>query len=134
MEQSEIRYLNTDLIIESPNDLSPIAESFGEEVIVLYNGAWGKVNRAIFEVEISLHASANETIETFCALIEGLKEKERAIWDACFSKIFDIGFESGLTTQSFSSQINQDTIKRLAAIGASIEITIYPPIPEEEKR
>ncbi len=129
---SQIHYLNTDLVIESQDDLTPIADSFGEDVIVMYNGKWGKINRASFEIA-GVHSDANETIEYFCSLVEGLDEKERSIWDTCFSKIIDVGYESGTSSQNFSSVIRPGTIKRMAGIGAAIEITIYPPIDKREK-
>ncbi|RZB34119.1 MAG: hypothetical protein SRB2_03512 [Desulfobacteraceae bacterium Eth-SRB2] len=129
---SKIDYLNTDLIIESPDDLTPIAEDLGEDVVVMYNGKWGKVNRAAFEIA-GVHSDANETIQYFCSLVEGLGEREQAIWDSCFSKVFDIGYESGTSAQNFSSVIRPGTVKRIAGIGAAIEITIYPPIDKRKK-
>lgn len=129
---SQIHYLNTDLIIESPDKLSAIADAFGEDVIVMYNGQWGNIHRASFEVAGS-HADANETIEYFCCLVENLDQQERAIWDTCFSKVFDIGYESGLSPQNYSSKLRSETIKRIAQIGAAVEITIYPPFTEKEE-
>ena len=124
---SQIDYLNTDLIIESSEDLTPIADDFGGDVVVMYNGKWGKVNRAAFEIA-GIHHDADGTIQYFCSLIEGLDEKKRAIWDGCFSKVFDIGYESGSSAQTYSSVIKPETVKRVAVVGAAIEITIYPPI------
>lgn len=129
---SKIDYLNTDLIIESSDDLTPIADDFRDDVIVMYNGKWGKVNRAAFEIA-GIHSDANETIQYFCMLVEGLDKKLRSIWDSCFSKVFDIGYESGTSPQNYSSVIRPETLKRVAGIGAAIEITIYPPIDEREK-
>jgi len=129
---SEISYLNTDLIIESPEDLTPIARAFGEDVIVMYNGEWGKVNRAAFEIAGS-YSDANDIIEYFCMLVESLNDAERRLWDSCFSKVFDIGYESGTSSQNYSSVIRPNTLKRIAGIGAGIEITIYPPIDKRKK-
>ncbi|MEW6585496.1 MAG: hypothetical protein AB1442_07755 [Nitrospirota bacterium] len=125
-----IRYLNTDFEISSPTDLTPLAEAFGGDVAVLYNGKWGEHFKAVFEIN-EFHSNANETIEFFCVLVENLNEQERLIWDNCFSKIFDIGYESGLSKQSYSSEIRPDVIKSVAKIGASIAITIYPPHDKE---
>lgn len=121
---TQIDYLNTDLIIESSDDLTSIADDFGEDVIVLYKGKWGKLNRAAFEIA-GIHSDANETISYFCSLVKGFNNKERAIWDSCFSKVFDIGYESGTSPHNYSSLRRADTLKRVADIGAAIEITIY---------
>lgn len=68
---SQIDYLNTDFITESSDDLTPIADDFGEDVIVMYNGKWAIVNRAAFE-KAGIHNDTNETIQYFCSLFEGL--------------------------------------------------------------
>jgi hypothetical protein len=120
---SHIHYLNTDLVIDAPRDLSLIVDAFGEDVIVMYHGEWGSVYRAAFEIA-GAHAGADETIAYFCCLVENLKQHEQALWNTCFSKVFDIGYESGLSPQNYSSILRAATIQRIAGIGASIEITI----------
>jgi hypothetical protein len=37
-------------LVESFDDLTPIADDFGEGVIAMYNGKWGKVDRAAFDI------------------------------------------------------------------------------------
>ena len=127
------RYLNTDFEISSPIDLTPIVEAFGEDVSVLYNGKWGEHFKAVFEIT-EIHSNANDTIDFFCILVEGLNEQERTIWDSCFSKVFDIGYESGTTPQNYSAEIRPDVIRRIAGIGASVVITIYPPFFKKERK
>jgi len=121
----EIRYLNVDLLIKSRTDLTPIVNGFGEDVFVLYNGKVGEYFHSYFEIEGS-HAGPNEDIAYFCSLIESLEMKERELWDNSFSKIFDIGFESGEVPQSFSADIRPEIIKRMAQCGTSVRITVYP--------
>ncbi len=128
---NDVRYLNTDLLIKSREDLTPIVKSFGEDVFVLSNDKTGEFYYSYFEISGS-HAAANEDIEYFCSLIEGLDEKERKIWDNSFYKIFDLGYESGDTTQSYSTDVKPETISRIAKCGASIRITIYPLAPENK--
>ena len=60
----------------------------------------------------------------FCALVENLPQDVREIWDRC-SRVLDVGYESGTSPHNFRSEIRATTIQRLAAIGASIVITIY---------
>jgi len=38
----------------------------------------------------------------------------------------DIAFESGETPKNFSSELKAETVQRLAVLGVSIKITIYP--------
>jgi len=121
----DIRYLNTDLEIETKSDLSKIVDEFGDDVSVLYHGEVRGYQHASFEIPGNT-AGADETINSFCSLIENLPEEVREIWDGCCSRIIDVGYESGTSPQNFRSEIRAHTIQRVAAVGASIVITIYP--------
>jgi hypothetical protein len=121
----DIRYLNTDLEIESKNDLARVVHEFGDDVIVLYHGEMRGYQHASFEIGAN-SAGADETINSFCALVENLPEEVREIWDGCCSRVIDVGYESGTSPQNFRSEIRAPTIRRVVAIGASIVITIYP--------
>jgi hypothetical protein len=48
------------------------------------------------------------------------------IWDGCVSRVFDIRYESGSLPQNFRSEIRAFNIQRVAEIGASVVITVYP--------
>ncbi len=127
----DIRYLNVDLLIKSREDLSPIVEEFGEDVLVLSNDKVGEFYYAYFEIAGS-HAGANEDIEYFCSLIEGLEEENRKLWENSFYRIFDIGYESGTSNNSYSSDLRGSVIKRISEANANIRVTIYPyaPLPK----
>ncbi len=124
-KMSNIRYLNVDLLINSKEDLTPIVDSFGEDVIALYNGEWGAHYRANFEIAGS-HAASNEDISYFCSLVDGLEGEAKKLWDNALSKEFDIGFEPGSGPESYNTEIKPSIVKRVADIGASISLTIYP--------
>lgn len=125
---SEPRYLNVDLVIGSQVDLTPIAESFGNDVAVLFNGRWGEHYRAVFEIAGS-HAAANEDISYFCSLIEGLEDQARELWLGAFSREFDVGFESGQQGECAYATLQSSVIQRLAEAGASVSVTVYPAAP-----
>lgn len=125
----EVHYINTDLEIESKHCLSKIVEEFGEAVWVLHHGEIRGYQHACFEVSGSA-GGADEVINYFCSLVEYLPKEVRLIWDECCSRILDVGYEIsyeiGTSPSSFRSEIRASTIKRVAEIGASIVITIYP--------
>ena len=125
MELMKIRYLNTDLELESPEDLTPIVDEFGEDVFNLYNGKGRGHYLATFESNQNPN-SADSTIQFFCYLVEAFGPKERKIWDQCYSRIFDIGYEGGTHQQSYTDEIRPETLSMVAAINASIRITVYP--------
>lgn len=125
----EIQYLNTDLDIESKSDLSKIVEEFGEDVLVLHHGERRGYQHASFEIAGG-GTDADATINSFCVLIESLPSEVREIWDACCSRVFDVGYESGGSPQNFRSEIRASTIQRVANIGAGVAITVYPEFQE----
>ncbi len=59
-------------------------------------------------------AGVNEDLELFCELIESLQGEAKNLWERCFSKVFDLGFESGNTHQSYMLQINPSVVQRVA--------------------
>ena len=120
----DIRYLNVDLEIRSRMDLSIIVDSFGENVAVMYKGMWGDFFLASFE---SLNnGGVNENIKFFCKLVESLDDKAKKSWDESYSKVFDIGFQSGSTPEIYNTQLEASTLEDVTNIKASIVVTIYP--------
>jgi hypothetical protein len=129
----DIQYLNTDLEIESKSDLSRIVEEFGEDVLVHHHGEIRGYQHAYFSIAGG-STDADSTINSLCTLIEQLPGDVRELWDGCCSRIFDIGYESGASPPSFQSEIRAATIQRVATIGASVVITIYPVADESKRR
>lgn len=123
----KIQYLNTDLELQAHKDLTPIVEAMDEDVIVLYNGKARGHYLATFEC-VGLVDGPDSIINHFCMFAECLEGTAKELWDDCFTKAFDIGFESGAFPQSYASEIRATTIQRVAALGASIRVTIYPPV------
>jgi len=121
----EIQYLNTDLEIESKNDLSKIVEEFGDDVLVQHHGEIRGYQHASFSSSGG-STDANATINYFCDLVESLPGEARRVWDGCFSRIFDVGYECGTSAETFRSEIRASTIARVSKVGASVVITIYP--------
>jgi hypothetical protein len=58
--------------------------------------------------------------------LESLVGEEKSLWDGCFSKVFDIGYEGGTGHKSYADEIRSNTLSRVSALGASIRITVYP--------
>lgn len=129
----DLRYLNTDFELMSSSDLTPIVESFSEDVIVLYNGKWGKYYKAIFESPAESSSDPNEIISYFNELVTSFDEEAITLYDSCFSKIFDIGFEAGSSKVVCYSELRERTICILAELKARIGVTVYPytPYPDE---
>jgi hypothetical protein len=122
-----IHFRAVDLEIESYQDLQPIVAEFGDRVRLLYCGNAQKHYLATFEASYEgPEVEADATIAHFCLLISCFEPPAKALWDGAFTKVFDIGYQSGLEPSSYTSEIRMETIEQVAALGASIRITIYP--------
>ena len=128
----EIRYLNTDLDIESNEDLTPIIEAFGEQVFVLHHGLIKGRHHVSFELSYDHYSIPDEAIRSFCDLIENLPPTGNLIWSRCITRVIDVGIESGASPQCYRFELPQSTIHRVSATGASLAVSIYA-IPIEEK-
>lgn len=120
-----IQYLNTDLDIKSQADISPIIKAFGNKVYVLHQENKEGYYCASLEINDRV-IDANLTAEYFCHLVDRLPDHIRTIWDNCDERILDMGYESGKLPNYYRSELKLSTIQKIAEVGMSIAITIYP--------
>ncbi|WP_171183456.1 hypothetical protein [Alienimonas chondri] len=59
------------------------------------------------------------------AAVEGLSPDRRAEWDRCERRVFDPGFECCEEPFCFQQTLSAETIRRVAAAGGEIELTLY---------
>ena len=123
---SDVRFLNVDLDVESRGPLDVLVDDLGDDVAVLHHGGSRGLYEAHFEIPYTGAADVEATIASFCTLLENLSPDAREVWHSCILRQFDIGFESGDTPTCFQAVIHQDSVKRVANLGATIVITIYP--------
>jgi hypothetical protein len=122
-----ICFLNIDLEVESSENLKVLIDDLGEDVSVLYQGENGSgFNFVSFAVRPSGEKDADGIISSFCLFIENLSLDAKLIWNKSHSKKFDVGFQSGNSPRSYQTEIRADTVKKVAEIGASIIVTVYP--------
>jgi hypothetical protein len=127
----EIRYINTDLEIESKEDLNPIIEAFGKNAFVLHSGPIKGMNHASFELTSDRYFDPDKAVDKFCELVENLPVTARKIWNNCATRIIDIGVESGSSPHNYRFEVRQKTINRVSGIGASLIVTVYAMQVEE---
>ena len=128
----EIRYLNTDLDIESQEDLTTLIEAFGDEVFVLHHGLIKGMHHASFEFSHDHSSVPDEVIRRYCDLIEALPPTAKMIWNQCSTRLIDIGVESGSSPNCYRFEVHPSTLDRVSAIGASLAGSIYAMQTEDE--
>ena len=131
---SEAEFLNVDLELESDADLSPLAEHLGDSVFVLFNGQVGDIYRLALETSCAgasastardISLGADECIREFVSLVVQLPLPLRALWDACTSRVFDIGLVAGTAPSAFVQNISAATVHMISSVGATIRVTLY---------
>ena len=120
---NKIHFINIDLEVESSSDITPIIQEWGERICVLRYEQVDGIYYGSFETGCS---GVKEIIDEYVFLIEILSESSRFIWDKVEKKYFDFGYESGVEPNNFHSEINLESLKKIAAVGANVIVTIYP--------
>jgi hypothetical protein len=136
--KQDVIFANVDLDIESKADLKPLLDCFSTDVDILFHDKLDNGNDfASLEfhlniVKAGIYGEPDKTISAFCSLIENLPLEFQRIWQDCVEKRFDLGFESGNTEKRYNATIKPETVRRIAEIGASLVITIYPIVESKE--
>jgi hypothetical protein len=124
---SIIHYLNTDLDLIAKRDPTSLAKALagrGVPALSLYqeeDGRW----RARFETD-GVFPNPDANIAALLTAIEGLSPQALSAWSSCTVREFNIGYDCGDEPWAFNNSITTETLARIAAVGASLRITIYP--------
>lgn len=115
-------FLNVDLVIESPEDLTPLIEALAPHASTL-----GKPpGRVTLELDDALAPTSPEPlIERFVRLVKALPPEARALWQGASRRAFDIGFESVHGPSEEMHRLSARTLRAAAAVGAEIALTVY---------
>ena len=129
-----IHYCDTDLDLTSAEDLTALASVLeAKGVFPLHvgcgdDGLW----YATFETD-NCFDEPDPNIADFITAIESLTEPMRSIWSRCKQREFNFGYECGAEPRSFHQELSSALLGRIAAIGGSLGITIYPDSHEAAK-
>jgi hypothetical protein len=132
-----ICYLNTDLDLVSPQDLRPLLTALGAGgVDALYpteraaDGLW----RATLETATSgISAEPEADLAVMLAAIDAFPPAVRAAWDGCTLREFNLGYDCGDRPWAFNNGLSNGTLRRIAAAGATLRITLYPAMGEDDE-
>ncbi len=122
---SEIQFLNVDLELESKQDISALVEDLSKNAMILHYDKDDYRQLARIEADSEVR-SPDKAINYLCELIESCSRAALKQWLGCSRRTFDIGFSSGTSPKCFNEAISADTLLRISAIGAGMEITLYP--------
>lgn len=124
---SLIHYLNTDLDLASPHDLSALTAHLDRAGLTVLDsqrrddGLW----HAIVET-LEPFDEPEDSIAALLDVIESLPQPRRADWDACTLRDFNLGFDCGDGPWEYNKGLATDLLRRIVSVGGSVRVTIYP--------
>ena len=120
-----VRFINCDLEVESPRSLEHLLVDFSfTEVHCLGYQKTARGCLANFEIS-HFQSDPDSIISEFCDIIERCSGAANSAWSDAFCRKFDLGYECDSSLGFFRSDLKADTVRRAAALGASIVVTIY---------
>jgi hypothetical protein len=118
-------FLNLDVVLKSDVSFDTLIAHLGERVVVLSHHEHERQFTLVLELAEQIY-DARSCTEQFLALIDALPDAVMDLWKACTSRTFSYGFDSGANHPALDTTISADLLRRIAAINADIEITVYP--------
>lgn len=122
------RFIGVQLEIESPRPLGHLLHSFsGTEIVsVDYRESTRGFAVAFEHARSGISTDPDIQIATFCDTILGFEEDARAVWNGAYRRTFNVGYEIDDSSESFRSELASETMERIARVGASVIVAIYP--------
>ena len=125
----DARFLNIDLDVRSRRSLAPLISAWARAYQPL-KGKRGPDSRWLI-----LNAFPAETAEAAAKHLLGHVSRLRGdallSWKQAYRRTFDIGVQAGGPGRAFEAvQLSADTLRRIAATGGQIQVTVYPAEPE----
>jgi hypothetical protein len=128
-EQPIIRYLNTDLDLICAADLTPLTSALDARGVCPLSVDQGGDGLWYSILEIRNDAEPDEPETTICVMldaIEAIDGEAKEIWLNCIKREFNVGYDCGDEPWAFNNGLTNATLKRMASVGASFRITLYP--------
>ena len=124
-----IQYLNTDLDLICDIDPTPLVaeldalDLYADIVQTPHDGT------GLWHVLCEDNSDTTEPERNVIGLLDAvdlLTEVAFAIWERCTKREFNVGYDCGDGPWAFNQGLSNDTLRRMAACGATFRVTLYP--------
>ncbi|MDD9987738.1 MAG: hypothetical protein OXQ31_15800 [Spirochaetaceae bacterium] len=127
------RFIGVQLEVESPRPLGHLFHSFsGAEVVSVDYRESARGFAAAFEhAGRGVSTGPDIQIADFCDKITAFKDDGQSVWNGAYRRTFNVGYEIDDSSECFRSELAPETMQRIARVGASVIVAIYPQAPGE---
>lgn len=123
------RFVGIDLVVTSRSSLAPLVSALPRAYQPL--GLNGRPMAGLLVLNGLFSGSAEAACRQLLKRLEALKGAARNSWRHAARRVFDFGVQAGSAHPPFEEvQLSPTTLARIAALGVTIQITIYPLEPE----
>ena len=125
------RYRTTDFDLTSPDEPTALSAALANRgfdlarAIMQYSDGVWFCGFAWCGSDVGYDNPESEIADALSA-IESLDPLVRAAWDGCSFRLFDMAFDCGVEPDYFRQDLSAAILVRLAAVGATLRITLYP--------
>jgi hypothetical protein len=128
------QFLNIDLDVRSRRSLAPLVTAWPWVYQPLAVGRPPSPNpRWLLLNARGAGKTAEAIAKHLLRHIEQLRGDARESWKDAHRRVFDIGVQAGASGRAFEDvRLKAETLRRIAAVGAEIQLTIYPAVPESQ--
>lgn len=129
----QFSHRNTDLVLRSDADLTVLTTELAARGLLFVDLTRGDDGRwyAILEID-GQYPETEAVISLMLDAIESLPAQLRAVWDGCFLREFDIGYDCGEAPWAFNQGLSAGLLRRIAAAGAALRVTLYPSTDDDD--
>ena len=127
------QFIGVQLEIESPRPVGYLMDAFSGSDIIAFDYRESKRG---FSVVFEYSGAGSSTdpdaqIARFCDLLNGFKERPKSVWDGAHRRTFNLGYQIDAIPGCFRSELKPATVRKLAQLGTSVTVSIYPAEPPD---
>ena len=124
------RFLTIDLEVRSRRSLAPLVSAW-PQAYQPQTGQEGAPDSRWLIMNAFFANTAETAAKHLLGHIAKLKGKALVSWKQAHRRTFDIGVRAGGPGRAFEEvKLTADTLRRIAAVGAQIQVTVYPAEPK----
>jgi hypothetical protein len=126
-------YLNVDLEIRSPSDLTQLVKALQRRLFVLHAGRVRGTFFASFETSGISHAP-DVAIRRLASALQRLPRPLQRLWKQARDRVFDIGVAKAAGTTPLALALRPETVRAVSELNARLALTFYARTAREPKR